>query len=60
MENKIKNMFEYQRFSRNSKLADLIADTESRFNAALSDDDLELVSAAGMPELNEDDDKDTL
>lgn len=60
MENKIKNMFEYQRFSGNSKLASLIADTEARFDAALSDDDLEFVSAAGMPELNEDEDKDTL
>ena len=59
MENKIKNMFEYQRFSGNSKLASLIADTEARFDAALSDDDLEFVSAAGMPELNEDEDKDT-
>ncbi len=60
MENKIKNMFEYQRFSGNSKLASLIADTEARFDAALSDDDLEFVSAAGMPEMNEDEDKDTL
>lgn len=59
MENKIKNMFEYQRFSGNSKLASLIADTEARFDAALSDDDLEFVSAAGMPEMNEDEDKDT-
>ena len=59
MENKIKNMFEYQRFSGNSKLASLIADTEARFDAAISDDDLEFVSAAGMPELNEDEDKDT-
>lgn len=59
MENKIKNMFEYQRFSGNSKLASLIADTEARFDAALSDDDLEFVSAAGMPELNEDEDKET-
>ena len=58
MENKIKNMFEYQRFSGNSKLASLIADTEARFDAALSDDDLEFVSAAGMPEMNEDEDKD--
>lgn len=59
MENKIKNMFEYQRFSGNSKLASLIADTEARFDAALSDDDLEFVSAAGMPEMNEDEDKET-
>ena len=59
MENKIKNMFEYQRFRGNSKLASLIADTEARFDAALSDDDLEFVSAAGMPEMNEDEDKDT-
>lgn len=47
MENKLKNMFEYQRFQNNPRLAKIIADTESRYGEALSDDDLFSVNAAG-------------
>lgn len=47
MENKLQRLFDYQRFEGNSKLAALIADTESRCMQELSDDDLEMVSAAG-------------
>lgn len=47
MENKIKSAFEFQKFSQNSRLAKLIAETESRYGAELSDDDLDFVNAAG-------------
>lgn len=47
MERKLSSLFDYQRFVGNKRLAALIADTESRYSAELSDDDLELVNAAG-------------
>ncbi|MCQ2472252.1 MAG: hypothetical protein MJ147_09485 [Clostridia bacterium] len=47
MENKIKRLFEYQKFEQNGRLAKLIAETEARQTAELSDDELELVAAAG-------------
>ena len=40
-------LFDYQRFERNKRLQALIEDTERRCLCALSDDDLEWVSAAG-------------
>ena len=59
MENKLKNMFEYQRFSGNSRLAKIIAESEARCAEALSDDDLDFVAAAGEFDIDEDEDKDT-
>lgn len=53
MENKLKNMFEYQRFSQNSRLSKLIADTEAKYATALSDDDLDFVAAAGEFDIDE-------
>lgn len=47
MENKLKSLFEYQKFEQNSRLAKLIAETEARQTVELSDEDLELVAAAG-------------
>ena len=44
---KLRALFDYQRFERNKKLQALIEDTENRCMNALSDDDLEWVSAAG-------------
>ncbi len=46
-EKTLKALFEYQRYQGNKRLAALIADTESRYGQALSDDALELVNAAG-------------
>ena len=40
-------LFDYQRFERKKRLQALIEDTENRCMNALSDDDLEWVSAAG-------------
>lgn len=51
MENKLKKLFEYQKFEQNERLAKLIAETEARQAAEISDDDLELVAAAGDIEL---------
>ena len=47
MENKIKALFEFQRFSGNKRLEAMINDTESRYRNELSDEDVENVSAAG-------------
>ena len=46
---KLTALFDYQRFERNARLKTMIADTENRCLHALSDDDLEWVSAAGEP-----------
>lgn len=47
MENKLKSAFEFQRFSPNSRLSKLIAETEAKYGAEISDDDLDFVNAAG-------------
>ena len=47
MENKLKKLFEYQKFEQNERLAKLIAETEARQATEISDDDLEMVAAAG-------------
>ncbi len=47
MENKLKLLFDFQDFQKNSYLAQLIEQTEKRHGEALSDDDLSFVSAAG-------------
>lgn len=49
MKKKLKQLFGYQAFGKNERLAALIADTESRYENALSDDALSFVSAAGEP-----------
>ncbi len=52
MEKTLKRLFDYQRFADNKRIADMIADTESRYNAVpLSDDMLEFVSAAGEADI---------
>lgn len=47
VEKRLRALFEYQRFQRNSHLASLIEETEEKYSHELSDDDLELVNAAG-------------
>lgn len=47
MEKKLKKLFDYQRFEKNPRLEALIQETESRYSAELSDDDLLMVAAAG-------------
>ena len=50
MERKLYQAFDRQRFQQNKRLAGIISDVESRYAHALTDDDLELVSAAGVTE----------
>ena len=52
MERKLFQAFDRQRFQQNARLASIIGDVESRYTHALSDDDLEMVSAAGTVEPN--------
>ena len=47
MENKLKKLFDYQLFERNADLEAIIRHSEEGFEAALSDDDLAFVNAAG-------------
>ena len=45
---KLSQAFDFQKFRQNPRLAAIIRDVESRYaKTALSDDDLDLVSAAG-------------
>ena len=50
MERKLFQAFDRQRFQQNARLASIIGDVESRYARALTDDDLERVSAAGAAE----------
>ena len=50
MERKLFQAFDRQRFQQNVRLASIIGDVESRYARALTDDDLEMVSAAGAAE----------
>lgn len=47
MKNIVKNLFDFQKFKANEHLAGLIAETESRYAKELSEDDLEIINAAG-------------
>lgn len=44
-------LFDYQCIAENPRLAKMIEDTEARYGAALSDDSLEFVSAAGETDI---------
>lgn len=49
MEKLLYDLFDFQKFSGSERLARLIANTERRYGKALSDDELEGLSAAGEP-----------
>lgn len=49
MERKIKRIFDFQRFSANKKLEELISQTQNRY-AAISEENLGFINAAGAPE----------
>ena len=49
MEEKLKQLFDYQRFARDPHLEKLIDAAESGDCRALGDDELTLVNAAGEP-----------
>ena len=50
MERKLFQAFDRQSFQQNARLAGIISDVESRYARVLADDDLEMVSAAGVTE----------
>lgn len=50
MEKQLKVLLDYQRIAQNARLAALIGAAEERYGYALSDEDLEWVSAAGEPD----------
>lgn len=50
MECKLFQAVDRQRFQQNAHLAGIISDVESRYACVLTDDDLEMVSAAGVAE----------
>ncbi len=57
MENRLARLLDYQKFSPNSKLDEIIADVESRHsldNNLMSDEDLGMLSAAGISISDED------
>ena len=56
MENKLKSLFDFQRFENNPRLAKVIKDTEC-YAEELSDDDLFMVAAAGEPLFDIDDEE---
>ena len=47
MSDRLKSLFEYQKFEKNDKLDKLIKETEGRTLDRLSDDALDMVNAAG-------------
>ena len=50
MECKLFQAFDRQRFQQNARLAGIISDVENRYARVLTDDNLEMVSAAGVAE----------
>lgn len=49
MERKLSQLFDRQKFQQNARLNSIISDVESRHAGVLSDDDLNLINAAGVP-----------
>lgn len=48
MKNTLANLFDFQKFAQNSRLSELISQTEAKYSIKeLSDDELELINAAG-------------
>lgn len=47
MEQKLKRLFDYQKFNRNPRLDAILSEALARYEGDLADADLELVSAAG-------------
>ena len=51
MEKKLSLLFDYQKFAQNKELQDVIDSVHARYSMRkLSDDEADMVAAAGMPE----------
>ena len=57
-EKKVKSMFDYQLFSGNKELEAMLHEAEKRCSRALTDDELDFISAAGTPETRNGEKKD--
>ena len=55
MEKKLKSMFDYQQFAGNSRLEKMMKEAEKAYPAALSDEELFFVNAAGEDHTEEND-----
>ena len=51
MEQKLKRLFDYQKFQKNHRLEAMLTEAKGRYQGSLSDDALEMVSAAGNSQL---------
>lgn len=47
MDEKLKKLFDYQKFENNKRLGAIISKSQDRLSASLEDDDLDIVYAAG-------------
>ncbi len=47
LDKRLELLFDYQRFDGNDRLTRIVEDTQCRYAGELSDDEIELVSAAG-------------
>lgn len=47
IEKKLKSLFEFQKFEKNSRMEKIISETESRYASELSDNDVANIAAAG-------------
>ena len=50
--NRLTQVFDYQRFQQNKRLSAIIDDVQSRYSHVLTEDELDMVSAAGVPGMN--------
>ena len=51
MEKKLRLLFDYQKFAKNAELQGVIDSVHARYSARkLSDDEADMVAAAGLPE----------
>jgi len=48
MSNKISQIFDYEKFSKNDKIESMIGDIDARYGRKLSEDELDQVAAAGI------------
>ncbi len=57
MENKLKALFDFQKFQGNTRLANMIVKAEQSLNSELNDDELSFVAAAGETDIQNKEDK---
>jgi len=60
MEKKLRSLFDFQRFQKNKRLEEVICQSQARYENALSDEQLDMVNAAGEIDLIGENDRDIL